>query len=98
MTGRLWVKQIRHNKIVRDLTVPCDRDDPTEAMREAMRDMDLSQPVWLDKHKRDWAQYALTRFLPAHFVERVPFDRLEIDFIAPDDAKKPKRPSVYDDD
>lgn len=98
MTGRLWVKQIKHNKIVKDLTVPCDRDDPMEAMREAMHDMDLGQPMWMERHHKDWEQYALTRFLPEHFLEHVPFDRLEIDFIFPDDVKKPKRPSLYDDD
>lgn len=98
MIGRLWVKQIKHNKIVYDLTVPCDRDDPMEAMRQALHDMDLSQPVWLERHEKDWAQYALTRFLPAHFVDAVPFDRLEIDFIAPDEEKKQKRPRSYDDD
>lgn len=96
MTGRLWIKQVKRNKIILDRVLLCDRDDPTEAMREAMRDMDISQPVWLERHKRDWEQYALTRFLPEHFVDGVPFDRLEIEFIAPDDEKKPARRSTYD--
>ena len=37
-------------------------------------------------------EYALTRFLPEHFMEAVPFDYMEISYIFPEDEKKAARP------
>ena len=41
-------------------------------------------PVQVPKHERDWAEYRQTRFLPEHFMEAVPFDRMEIEYFDPD--------------
>lgn len=95
--GRLWARQMKGHKGVKDAVVPALRGDPLPALREAMREMDLSMPVWLPRHQKDWEQYALTRFLPEHFMESVAFDKLEVSFIFPEDYEKPKRVSEYDD-
>lgn len=89
--GRLWIRLMKKNRCLKDVTVTCLRDDPQEALRLALPDMDISQPLWLPRHKADWEEYALAHFLPDHFVDSVPFDRMEISFIFPEDAKKPAR-------
>ena len=82
----------------RDALVPCTRDDPETALREALPKMDLSQPVWLPRHRQDWDEYALARFTPEHFMEAVPFDYMEISYIYPEDEKKTaRRRSVLED-
>ena len=96
MAGMLWVKIIEGQKIKRDLIVPTGRLDPREALREALHTLDLSMPVWLPRHEEDWNRHAMTRFLPDHFLESVPFERLEISYYDPD-AKKKERRSNDDD-
>lgn len=95
-TGRLWVKQVKGHRVEKDLVLPCERGEVRTVLREAMHEMDLSEPMWLKRHQSDWAQYGLTRFLPEHFMESVPFDRLEISYIAPDDEKKKKAMAEFD--
>jgi hypothetical protein len=89
--GRLWVRQIRGHRAVKDLTLPCAAADPRPALREAAREMDLEMPVWLPRHEADWKQFMLTRFTQDHFMEHIDFDRLEISYIAPESERKPPR-------
>ena len=89
--GRLWIRLMKANKSLRDATIPADRDDPESALREALPPLDLSQPMWLPRHRADWEEYAFTRFLPEHFVESVSFDRMEVSFIFPEGVEKPAR-------
>lgn len=91
MQGRLWIRLIRKNRTMTDLITPCERDDPQEALRQALPQLDLSQPLWLPRHQADWEEYALTRFLPDHFVDGVSFDRMEISFLFPDEKDRPAR-------
>ena len=63
MTG-LWVRLVRKNRIMRDVTVPCDREAWQEALEEACK------------------------MLKDHFVEEVPFDRMETEWISPQAKKK----------
>ncbi len=91
MATALWVRVIRHHRTARQVTLPCSRNDPEEALSEACRSLDLSRPLWLDKNQREWDEFGQTRFLPDAFMESVDFDRLEIEFIDPD-AKKRRSP------
>jgi len=88
MATALWVKTIRKHHIDRQTTVPCGRDDPREALREGCHELDLPEPLWLDKNEREWAEFGMTRFLQDAFFETVPFDKLEIEYIDPDAPKK----------
>ena len=88
MATALWMRAIRHHKIDRQITVPCTRLDPQDALEEACRKLDLPKPIWLDKNQREWDEFAQTRFLPDAFFESVPFERLEIEYIDPDAKKK----------
>ncbi len=88
MASSLWVKTIVNHRIEHQATVPCGRDNPREALLTACHELDLPEPVWLDKNEREWEEFGMTRFLPDAFFERVPFQRMEIEYIDPDAPKK----------
>ena len=88
MATSSWVRTIRHHRTDRQATVPCRREEAHSALLEACHELDLPEPIWLDKNEREWAEFGMTRFLPDAFFETVPFERLEIEFIDPDAAKK----------
>lgn len=91
MATALWVRVIRHHRTARQVTEPCLRDEPEEALAEACHKLDLSRPLWLEKNQREWDEFGQTRFLPDAFLERVDFERLEIEFIDPDAPGKGSR-------
>lgn len=88
MATALWVRMMRRQRIIKQLDIPCGREDPSDALAEACHQLDISVPLWLDKNSRDWDEFAQTRFLPDAFMDPVDFDRLEIEFIDPDAKKK----------
>ncbi len=94
--GRLWVRVLRGHRSVKDVTVPCARTAPLDALREAMRQADLSMPVWLPKHQADWEKFALARLKPEHFLESVDFDSVELSYIAPEGERKPAGQAAYE--
>ena len=91
MATSLWVRTIRHHRIDQQLVEPCTRHDPQEALENALRKMDIARPLWLKKNQREWDDFGQTRFLPDAFLELVPFERLEIEYIDPDAPKKHSR-------
>ena len=64
MAAALWVKTIRRHRTDRQATVPCSRSDVHGALREACHELDLPEPVWLEKNEREWVEFGMTRFLP----------------------------------
>ena len=91
MATALWVRTIRHHRTDRQMTVSCGRDGVHDALHEACHDLDLPEPIWLDKNEREWQEFGMTRFLPDAFFESVSFERLEIEYIDPDAPKKKSR-------
>ena len=85
MAGQLWVRLIKKTRRVKDSVQACPEGDWQEALLSACRQLDLSLPLILDKHKRDWESYRSIRFLPEHFMEAVSFDRMELEYFDPDD-------------
>lgn len=88
METAVWVRVIKHGRIVRQHTVSASRSEPVEPLNEALRIMDMPKPIWLEKNHREWDEFAQTRFIPADFVEAVDFDRIEVEYINPDAPKK----------
>ena len=84
----LWVRTIRNHRIDRQATVPCGRDDPRDALLAACHELDLPEPLWLDKNQREWEEFGMTRFQPDAFFEGVVFQRMDIEYIDPDAQKK----------
>ena len=91
MATALWIRTIRHHRTDRQTTVLCGRESARDALREGCHELDLPEPIWLDKNEREWEEFGMTRFLPDAFFENVPFERLEIEYIDPDAAKKKSR-------
>lgn len=87
-TGRLWVRLIQGHRATRDVIVGCTGDDPLPALRDAMHALDLGMPIWLPRHQNDWRTFRLTHFTQEHFLETVPFDRMEISYIPPDAERR----------
>ena len=76
MAGQLWVRVIRKNKIIESRTAPCTYETWQQALDDICHGLDISRPVILPRHERDWEQFGLTHFLPEHFLESVHFDKL----------------------
>ena len=81
---RLWARIMKKQRIARQATVECAWEGVDDALTELCRDFDIPRPLWLDKHRREFESFRRTRFLPEHFMEDVPFDRLEIEFLEDD--------------
>lgn len=89
---QLWTRVIIKNRIAAQVTLPMDGGLP-EVMEESCRKLDIPKPIWLGKHEREYNRFERTSFLPEHFIEKVAFDRLEIERIDPDNHRgKPNDP------
>lgn len=84
--SRLWARIIKKQRIERQATADCAMDAAEDALTELCREFDVPRPLWLDKHQREFTEFRRTQFLPEHFMEDVPFQRLEIEFLE-DDGK-----------
>lgn len=91
MAGQLWVRLIKKTKIAGDSVVPCRPESWKEALQKACRELDLPLPILLPKHEREWEEHGRTRFAAEHFMEGVPFDRMEIEYFDPDDRDSRRR-------
>lgn len=95
MAAGIWVRLVTKNHIDRDMTAECARDGWEEALTEACHTLDMPRPIVMPKHRRDFEQFSQTRFLKEHFVESVPFDRMEVEYIDPESRKKKKINEQY---
>ncbi len=86
---RLWAKEWKSNRMVRDITI-CDEGDDTRthkvfrALDEVCYAFDLGKPIWLEANIAEFRRHARTRFYPDSFIEEIPFDYLEIQMIEED--------------
>ncbi|HJA42346.1 MAG TPA: hypothetical protein H9957_00500 [Candidatus Dorea stercoravium] len=86
---RLWAKEFKRGRMVRD-TVVCDDSDDTRthkifrALDEICYDFDLSKPIWLDSTVTEFKRHSKTRFYQDNFVDSIDFDYLEIQVIEED--------------
>lgn len=87
MAGSIWVREIKRNKIKRDIVVPCANHDWEQALSEACRALDIAMPLVVARHQKDFEDFRQLRFLPEHFLEGVFFDRLEVEYFDPDEKK-----------
>ena len=85
---RLWARIIQRHRIERQATFECRFEDVDDALTELCREFDIPRPIWLDKHRREYEEFRRTRFLPEHFMEEVPFQRLEIEYLDDDDRTR----------
>ena len=88
---RLWAKIIKKHRIERQATAPCAWGEVEDALTELCHEFDIPRPMWLNKHHREFEEFRRTQFLPEHFIEDVPFQRLEIEFLEDDDHPRKSR-------
>ena len=88
MATGIWVRLMRKTHIDRDVTIPCMYDEWQEALENACHQLDVPKPLLLARHERDWEEFSQVRFLKEHFMEDIPFDRMEVEYIDPDKKKK----------
>lgn len=86
---RLWAKEIKDNRIQKDMTVEDDSSDTRthkvfRALEEVCYAFDLEQPIWLDANIQDFKRHAKTRFGQDNFIEGIAMDYLEIQVIEED--------------
>lgn len=86
--ARLWARIMKKHRIERQATVTCVWGDIDDALTELCRDFDIPKPLWLDKHEHEFEEFRRTAFLPDHFMEEVPFQRLEIEYLEDDNQTR----------
>lgn len=87
--ARLWAKIIAKHRIQGQAIVDADFGDVKDALTRLCAKLDVPRPMWLPKHAREYESFRRTAFLPEHFIEEVPFQKLEIEFL--DDETAPRR-------
>jgi len=88
---RLWARIIRKHRIEKQATAECTWEGAEEALTELCHEFDIPRPLWLNKHYREFEEFRRTQFLPEHFMEEVPFQRLEIEFLEDDEKSRKSR-------
>ena len=102
--ARLWVRIIEKHRIARQATAPCTPSGAAEALAESVLST-IRLPThsifttdsvrmrikrsFMHKQEHEFEAFRHTAFLPEHFMEDVPFDRLEIEYL--DDTGKKRR-------
>lgn len=86
---RLWAKEIKANRLLRDITIEDALDDTRthkvfHALEEVCYAFDLAKPIWLDANVQDFKRNAKTRFTQDNFIEKIAFDYLEVQVIEED--------------
>lgn len=86
---RIWARQFKETHMLCDYLVE-DNSAETRthkifnAIDKICKEMDLPQPIWLDKNIKEFKSIAKVRFGRDSFIEEVPFDYLEIQVIEED--------------
>lgn len=87
---RLWAKEFRSNRMLRDMVVENASPDLNRtkkifaAMDEICYEFDLTKPIWLEHNIAEFKRIDKTRFTSDNFIEAIDFDFLEIQVIEED--------------
>ena len=60
------------------------------------RRFDVPRPLWLRKNENEFQEFGRTHFTQDHFLESIPFTRMEIELIAPDAPRRHARNPLTD--
>lgn len=87
---RLWAKEFRSNRLLRDMVVENASPELTRtkkifaALDEICYAFDLSKPIWLEHNINEFKRIDKTRFTSDNFIDAIDFDFLEIQMIEED--------------
>ncbi len=80
---KIWGKTLKKNKIVLNHTVEIYEDFSEQAVLDGIYTIclkfDIPRPIMLNKHLRDIKNFLIVKFLADDFIEKVDFDKFEID-------------------
>lgn len=91
---RLWAKEWKSNKMIRDTVIKDETPDTRthkifHALETVSYQFDLEKPIWLDANIREFKKTGKVRFTQDSFIEQVPFDYLEVQVIEEDAVYPP---------
>lgn len=79
---QIWYKTFKGDKLQESQIFDFEGDPPLRDLaQEASNAFDYPTPVILKKHEKDFLEFNLAKFLPSDFMETVPFDRMEIEYV-----------------
>ena len=86
---RIWGKLIKDNHLLRDTEVLLEGPESRtikvfESLRLICMEFDLEVPTWLKTNVKEFQKGAKTRFRQDSFIEKIPFDYLEIQVLEDD--------------
>ena len=76
---KLWVRIIKKHRIAQQSVLALDGENVKDRLVEICHALDISVPLWLPKHEREFAEFHRTSFNQDHFMEHVSFDRMEVE-------------------
>ena len=82
---KIWAKIYRDKKIVRDMVYKREgeafhAENLFSYLTEICESFDIPVPVILESHVENFRQFNNVRITRAHFVERVDFDLIQLEF------------------
>ena len=90
--SRLWGRIINNHRIERSETVEIEDGDIEAAFVEICRRFDVQRPIQLPTHNREFEKFGRTFYTKEHFTEPIRFQKLEIELLAPEGARKSSGP------
>ena len=90
---RLWAKEFKENRLVKDITITDTSKEKNRtkkefhALDEVCYEFDLSRPIWLDRNINEFKRIDKTRFYQDNFIDSIEFDFLEISVIEEDEIE-----------
>ena len=90
--SRLWGRIINNHRIERSETVEIEDGDIEAAFVEICRRFDVQRPIQLPKHNREFEKFGRTFYTKEHFTEPIRFQKLEIELLATEGARKSSGP------
>lgn len=86
---RIWARQFKDTHMLKDYLVVDESNETRthkvfKALEKVCQEMDLAQPVWLDRNVKDFKRAGKVRFFKDSFIEEIPFDYLEFQIIEED--------------
>lgn len=82
---KIWARIIKNNKTISEFTIDRDiktafeMEDWNDPIGELCKSLNLSRPIILKKHINELETFNHTSFRAGDFIEKIEFDRLEIE-------------------
>lgn len=80
---KIWGKTLNKNKMVLSHTVQMNEVFSEQVVLDGIYSIcikfDIPRPIVLNKHIKDINNFLIVKFLPDDFIEKVDFDKFEVD-------------------